>query len=98
MRPDRQSEDNVGDRVTNVVEVGAEAASDVQLGGHNAIKVVHEIVEEDQWDHVPVAVVKKENHERQHPENGYCICQIPIDEISPCLRHVQDASVRRTKK
>ena len=82
----------------DVAEGGAEAASDVQLGGHNAIKVVHEIVEEEQWDHVPVAVVEKENHERQDPENGRCIGQIPIDEISPCLRHVQDAPARRTKK
>jgi len=29
----------VGDRVTNVIEVGAEPASDVQLGGQNAINV-----------------------------------------------------------
>ena len=57
MRPDRQGEANVGDRVTNVIEVGAEPAFDVQLGGQNPIKVVYKIIENDQRDHVPVAVV-----------------------------------------
>ncbi|MCZ6859179.1 MAG: hypothetical protein O7I42_02675 [Alphaproteobacteria bacterium] len=98
MRADRQGKANVGDRVTNVNDVGAEPASDVQLGGQNAIEVVHEIVENDQRDHVSITIVQKENNDRQHPENGCCIGQIPIDEISRCPAHVQDASARRTKK
>jgi len=41
----------VGDRVTNVIEVGAEPASDVQLGGQNAINVAHEFVVNNQRCH-----------------------------------------------
>jgi hypothetical protein len=57
----------MGNRVTNVIEVGTEPASDVQLGGQNPIEIVYEIVENNQRDHVLVAVVEKEDHERQHP-------------------------------
>ena len=59
MRADRQGENNVGNRVTNVVEVGAEPTSDVQFSGQDAIEVVHEIVKYDQRDQVLEAVVQK---------------------------------------
>ena len=98
MRADRQGEANVGDRVAYVIKVGAEPALNVQLGGQNTIEIVHEIVENDQRDHVLVTAGQKENHQRQHPENGYCIGRIPINEISRCPTHVQDASARRVKK
>jgi hypothetical protein len=98
MRPDGQGEANVGNRVTNVIEVGAEPASDVQLGGQNPIEVVHEIVENDQWDHVLVAILEKKNRERQDPKQGRRIGQIPISEICDNCTHDQAASAPRTKK
>jgi hypothetical protein len=68
MRADGQGEADMGDRVTNVVEVGTEPASYIKFGGENAIEIIHEIVENDQGDHVLVAILKKKNHERQDPE------------------------------
>jgi hypothetical protein len=57
----------VGNRVTNVIKIGAEPASDIQLAGQQTIKVVYEIIKNDQRDHVPVTVVQKQNYERQDP-------------------------------
>jgi hypothetical protein len=88
----------MGDCVTNVIEVGAEPASDVQLGGQYAVKIVHDIVENDQWDYVQIAVVQKENNKGKYSENGRYTGQIPIDEISQRTAYVQDTSASRTKK
>jgi hypothetical protein len=88
----------MGDRITNVVEVGAEPASDIQFGRENAIEIVHEIVENDQGDHVLVAILEKKNHERQDPEQGRSIRQIAISEICCNRPHDRAASAPRTKK
>ena len=87
MRANRQGQDDMSDRVANVVEVSAEPAFDVQLGGQNAVQIVHDVVEHNQRDQVSVAIVQKENDERQDAEKRRHVSQISVYEVSLRMCH-----------
>ena len=87
VRPNRQGQDDMGDHVAGVVEVAAKPASDVQLGGQNAVQIVHHVVVKDQRNQKSVAVVKEENYQGQYAQDRRRVGQVPVNEVALRVCH-----------
>ena len=60
MSAHRQDQGHVSDCIADIIQIGAEAAANIQPGSQYAIEVVHHIIENNQWNQITIPVFQEQ--------------------------------------